>query len=399
MAGAMIVGPCAAWTAEEPTGPPAAAQAPAGAPVAPPALPAALPAAAPAGLPTLPGAVAAPLTATPPVTLPGAGGETETSGPTAAGAVPTPPPLPSLTEAMTGAAEGATSTGVAAPAAPLELYEFLYLKHDDYGPVRLKVTPDEAEKIHQKEVALLKKEFPTQGGAQGGMQQGQQVDPTAVTAEWDYYFEQLQLYSEYVKEVLLPEKKEDLDDPDYEVSKMDDAVQKRTELKQSYDKKAQEAMNEQRDENAAFYERMQKREDRRKRYYEWIASQQHELDEWAKVWARKGNATKWVSASGEINRDDWYYGTNFNPGEPMSTTIEGQTFVFSSEPARGVSQTELNVLSTNLTPYDILDQNGVIKNPETERARGTLVEPPAEPTPTPTPGIIQTSEDITTGSL
>ncbi|MCX7626685.1 MAG: hypothetical protein N2Z21_10830, partial [Candidatus Sumerlaeaceae bacterium] len=323
-----------------------------------------------AGAPTLPA-------------LPGLG--SDVSGAGAAGAVPTPPPLPSL--GQVASEETGTTPSAAAPAAPVELYEFLFMKHDEYGPVRLKLTPQEAEKIREKEVNLLMKEFPASAQVQQGGQP--QQDATRAIAEWDFYCEQLELYSDYVKEVVLPEKKDELDTPNFDFTKQEEPAQWRSDLKTTYEKKAQELTNEQRDENIAFYERLQQREDRRKRYYEWIASQQRELDEWAKVWARRANATQWVTASGEIRRDDWYYGKNFNAREPVATTIDGQTYVFSAEPVAGVRRDELNVISTNLTPYDILDKNGVLKNPATERQRGTLVEPPAQPTPTPVQGIIQ----------
>ncbi len=353
----------------------------------PPAEPGMAPATAPAlpgaGLQPLPSAMpSAPLAGLP--SLPDLGTQGGQEAPDFSTAVP--PPLPSLGEL--GSMEAPT-TGSTTPAAPLEIYEFLYVKHDDYGPTRIKLTPKEAEEIKSKETALLMREFP--GAPQAQQQQGQQ-DASRAFAEWDFYCQQLQLYAEYVKEVVLPEKKDDLDDPDFSMNSLEDAVQKRTDLKTSYEKKAQEFANEQRDENIAFYERIQQREDRRKRYYEWLTSQKKELDEWARIWARKANSTRWVTASGEVRRDDWYYGVNFNPGEPVQTTIDGQKFVFSSEPAPGVAADELNVLSTNLTPYDILDANGVLKNPQTERLRGTLIEPPAAPSSTGAPGIIQTTE-------
>lgn len=329
-------------------------------------LPAAMPSAPFAGLPALPD-------------LAGIAGQ---EAPDLSTAVP--PPLPSLGELAVG--EQTTSTATT-PAAPIEIYEFLYVKHDEYGPTRIKLTPKEAEEIKAKETALLMREFPATAG---GQQQGQQ-DASRAFAEWDFYCQQLQLYAEYVKEVVLPEKKDELEDPDFSISSLEDAVQKRTDLKTSYEKKAQEFANDLRDENIEFYERIQQREDRRKRYYEWLDSQKKELDEWARIWARKANATRWVTANGEVRRDDWYYGVNFNPGESVRTTIGGQKFVFSTEPVARVADDELNVLSTNLTPYDILDANGVLKNPQTERQRGTLVEPPILPSSA-VPGIIQATE-------
>ena len=358
---------------------------PAAAPAAPAAPAAAAPLAAPAGgMPALPTMPAAP-------TAPSAVAPAEGGPPPLTGAVATPPPLPGL-EAITGQANETSPSASSAPAAPVELYEFLYLKHDEYGPVRIKVSPQEAEKIREKEINNLMRNFP--GQPQQQAQGGQQQDASRAFAEWDYFFEQLDLYSQYVKEVILPEKKEDLRDPSYDLSSQEAVAQERNSLKSEYEKAAQELTNEQRDENIQFYEKLQQREDRRKRYYEWIASQQKQIDEWARVWARSVHGNQWVTASGEIRRDDWYYGTNFNPGEPVRKEIDGQAFVFSSEPVGNVAENELNVITTNLTPYDIIDSYGVLKNPSTELQRGTRVEPPRlEDTSTPSSaGIIELKE-------
>lgn len=385
----LSLAPLSVWSAEDAPSAPAAAPAPA-APATMPAL-APTPAPGPGGLAPLPAeGLAGPATGLP--GLPGQGA-VPSLAPAMGQAVPTPPPLPSLGAAIQE--ETVTTQGAAtSPTAPQELYEFLYLDHEEYGPVRLKVTPQEAEKIREKEIQALMRHFP--GAPQQAQQQQGQPDATRAFAEWDFYFEQLQLYSKYVSEVVLPEKKDELPEVNYDVNSQEQAVQNRTDLKTEYEKKAQEITNLQRDENVEFYERLQQREDRRKRYYEWIASQQRELDEWAKVWARRANARQWLSASNAIRRDDWYYGTNFRGGEAVTHAIDGQEYVFSEQPVAQVGEHQLNVLSTNLTPYDILDRDGSLKNPATERLRGTFVEPPvAEPSPTPSPslGVIQASEN------
>jgi hypothetical protein len=288
------------------------------------------------------------------------------------GSAPIPPPLPSLA-AISDA--GSTASASTAPTGPIETYEFLFRDDEEFGVSREKFTYDDAQRKRNEEIGRLLPKY--QQANQPQQQPGQQggYDPRA-GAEWDFYYQQLELYSNYVQQRVL-EGVEDLPEPSYDAQAY---LQDRTDLKAGFDKAALELANKQRDENEAFYERLGTREDRRRKYYEWIAAQQRELDDWAKIWARKVNGSLWAAAEEPLNRDDWYHGTNFAGKQPVTVEVDGQSYLLSEEPQRSVAPEQLNVLSDRLTPYDIVDRNGDLKNPRVEIRRGTAVEPPVDAT-------------------
>lgn len=333
---------------------------PAGAPAAPGVLPGLAPAA--------PGA-AAPAMAVPPA-APGAPGEAPAGAAAAGGAVPTPPPLVNLGVATEPAAIG-TTQALATAQGPIETYEFLFREDPDLGIVREKMPESEAQQRKATEIQRFTPKYATVGQAQG-QQPGQ--DPRA-GAEWDFYFEQLELYNRYVHEQVL-QGETDLPSPTYSAQ---DYLNERNNLKAAFDKAAIAAVNRQHNENLDFYDRLKTREDRRRRYYEWLASQQRVLDEWASIWARKAGGQRWAGDQ-PVRMDDWYYGVNFASNAPKEVQIDGRKYLLSDEPQRKVPADELNVISSNLTPYDIVDDTGLLKTPELERLRGTAVHAPAEST-------------------
>lgn len=339
-----------------------------------PAAPGALPA---AGLPPPPALTGgnAPSTALPgPAAVPGAapGG-----APAAGGAVPTPPPLVNLGAAVEPAAPG-TTQALAAAQGPIESYQFLFREDPDLGVVREKVTESEAQQRRNAEIQRFMPKYgmPAQGAPAG-------MDPRA-GAEWDLYFEQLQLYNQYVHEQVL-EGSRDLPEPTYDPANY---LTERTSLWNDFNRAAIAMVNDQHNENLDFYDRLKTREDRRRRYYEWLASQQRNLDEWAMIWARKVGGQRWAGDQA-VRLDDWYYGVNFAAGNPTAVQIDGQSYLFSQEPQRRVPGNQLNVISSNLTPYDIVDRSGTLKTPELERLRGLAVHAPAE---APTTGVIEMAQ-------
>lgn len=193
---------------------------------------------------------------------------------------------------------------------------------------------------------------------------------------WDFYFLQLDMYAQYAQKSLFPDVP-DLPTPQFGLN-TENYLQQRQELKAAYDKTALTLRAQEIDENLGFYDRLALREDRRRAYYEWLASEQHEIDDWAMIWARQMNGARWDATDQPTRLDDWYYGVNFASGEAKVVRINQQEYVLSTEPQHNLRPRQMNVLSTNLTPYDIIDHNGEMKRPEVEAARGTLVEP-AEP--------------------
>lgn len=306
--------------------------------------------------------------------MPGLPGLPSTPAPVfgAGGAVPTPPPLTAL---ATGPdIKGPTTGGLVKAQGPMETYEFLFREDPDMGIVREKYSYEEAQKTKAAEVGRMMQKYTGAAGANPGQQRPQGQDPRA-GAEWDFYYEQYQLYNDYVREKVLAGAK-DLPEPAYDEKNF---LQESTDIKNAYQKAALTLMNTQHNENLDFYDvRLAGREERRRRYYEWLASQQKELDEWAKMWSRKINARQWVAAGDQpIRRDDWYYGSNFSSNLPKTIQVEGQKYLLSQEAQSKVPPDQLNVITSNLTPYDIIDRNGELKKPELERLRGTIVRPPA----------------------
>lgn len=384
------------------------------APTEPGAIPAVAPApvAAPAGFPALPatlGGAPAPLDNS---TLPGLPGTAP------AAAAPTPPPLGTI-----NAQDGAdTSVGSASSASALpQLYTFLFIDDPDYGIVRQKFENSVAERLKEDEIKRL----------MGNRQQGQQplggaailgvtplnagdmgISPaemglaaggpvgmvnsgpaTRAAAEWDFYYNQLEMYDKFVREKLVPNA-ENLPELQYDSTNV---LQERQDLFESFQEAAITQSTADSNDNKEFYERLSKREDRRRAYLDWLALKRREVEDWSDVWARRAYGTRWADGE-EVRLDDWYYGKDFNSAKPVLVEIDDREYVISRQPVRNLQEKQLNVISTNLTPYDIIDANGELKNPVMETLRGTLVIPPAPPvyTTTAAPGTIEIVGGVTT---
>lgn len=366
---AALVSPAVLFAASE------AATDPTGGDVIPPAA-AAGALAAPIGIPT-PAPLGAPTSLGTAPVLPGLGDAGTGMGsplPAASGAIPTPPPLTGLIPGADAATTGTTTT--VAPQGPIDTYEFLFQDDQELGLMRQQYSFDDAKRAKEAEMARFMGAYQVAGQQQ---QQGQ--DPRA-GAEWDLYYEQLELYSKYVHEQVL-QGVPNLPEPKYDAQNY---LQDRTDLKNEFDKAAIAALNTQHEENLEFYDRLQSREDRRRRFYDWLAKTQEELDNWAKLWTRKVNGQRWALADEAMRRDDWYYGVNFASPAPKIIQIDGQQFLLSQDPQPKVPENQINVLSNNLTPYDIIDRNGDVKKPELERLRGTMVHAPSEE---PTTGTVE----------
>lgn len=339
-------------------------------------------------------------------------------GSSPAAVMTTPPPLAAI-----GPESSTPGTSVSAPIA-VNNFEFLFREDAKEGVVRERVSKEIAKEIRDKEIdriieanrrslpagQLVMNPYAMQTGmndpsligmdplmqgdplAQGGMMAGNPAAQRTVTAEterataeWDFYYNQLERYSKYVKEKLLPLEAADLPDSSFTASSTDDVLNDRKSIKDAYDQAAVAATNREYMKNRDFYERLQVREDRRSAYYEWLSLEQRKLEEWTTLWSRKTNGTRWTSDD-EIRRDDWYYGTNFNSEGPVKITVDNRKYLLSRTPQANLAPGELNVISNNLTPYDIIDANGEMKNRVMEIQRGTIVVPP---TPSTSVGTIE----------
>lgn len=349
----------------------------------PPAAP--VPAVPPAGAPQ-PGALPTPVPFAAPVApaapdafaaLPGA----LPGAPAAPGqAVPTPPPLDQIS--LPGATTQAG--GASSAAAPSQLYTFLFVELPDYGIVRHPFHADVADNLKRQEITRLRqnRRGPQPGAGVLGVEPGlgpdlgrQQSGPAqTAAAEWDFYYNQLEMYDKFVREKLIPGAK-DLPELAYDAA---NALQERQDLFESFQQASIEQSTEEYNANRQFYERLAQREDRRRAYLEWLELSQKEVEDWAEVWARKVYGTRWADGE-EVRLDDWYYGKDFNSANPVLVAINNREYVVSRQPVERLKDGQLNVISSNLTPYDIIDANGEMKNPVMETLRGTIVLPPAPP--------------------
>ncbi|MBX7244346.1 MAG: hypothetical protein K1X53_02535 [Candidatus Sumerlaeaceae bacterium] len=282
-------------------------------------------------------------------------------------------PIPNLAAALDTATTAAALTTATASTGPVESYAFLFRSDEEEGIMRDKYSQDEADRISNAEINRLAQKYQQPGAQQqavgpNGQQQGQ--DPRAGGA-WDFYYEQLEMYTRYVKEKVLKnvENPDELPDSDYNPQNF---LQDRANLKSSYDQAAAELVTKQSNENVDFYERLQVREDRRKAYYEWLTEQKENLDEWARLWERSKNGTIWSTNDRPTRLDDWYYGVNFAANAPTTVKVGRQSYLLSRSPEKYVPENQVNVLSTNLTPYDVLYPDGSQKSAVRERikARG-----------------------------
>ena len=417
------------------------AQPPAADPAAATATPMPLPGdptAAPLPLPGDPTAAPLPLPGTTPAPLPGMPGAPQGIQPglptlpgvaatPAMGTMPTPPPLPGLASAAV--APGDSAAALASTAAPSNLYTFLFIDDPEYGIVRQKFEAEVAERLKEGEILRLMEERRGSTGVQsnspynaalgmgasmdpalmggatmpaemmgaagmgidagfgaadigmpgmgmGGTGQGIAMTEEAIraAAEWDFYYSQLEMYDRYVREKLIPDA-EELPELAYTA---ENALQERQDLLESFQEAAITQAGEEYNDNRDFYDRLQQREDRRLAYEQWLLLKQKQVAEWAEKWSRNINGSRWADGE-EVRIDDWYYGTDFNSATPVTVSIDNRQYIVSRQPVEGLKEGQLNVISSNLTPYDIIDSNGYLKNPVMETLRGTIVVPPVAP--------------------
>jgi hypothetical protein len=191
------------------------------------------------------------------------------------------------------------------------------------------------------------------------------VDRASV--EWDFYYEQLQMYQEYVMKKVLPGVT-DLPGSTFDPSVgLSGVLTERTNLRDAYNRASLALQTRLTQENIAFYERLDVREDRRRNYLEWLEERKDELVAWAEMWQANVEAENF-RAGNPVNRDSWYAKTNFGNPNPMAKVINGQMTLITKNAVETDNQT-LNVVSRNLTPYDLLDSYGRprVPNPRTSR--------------------------------
>ncbi len=302
---------------------------------------------------------------------------------------------------LTAGLDSITATAPASSAAPsgsgvaVALSAFLFRDDQSFDKVmRNRMSTEDAEKAKKNEIEILRNKRQSQGqqpgaaplpaqnpygspyGAQGNQPQGQ-GDSILAAAEFDFYYQQLELYDRYLREQVLSDLvgSEMPDEPTYEASNY---LQEGVTLQDAFNKAGLTQVTKQQEENLQFKERLDQRRDRRDAFANWVQEKRLELDEWTHTWANNVNGSRWIGGDSVVRLNDWYYGINFNSPQPIKFSVEGQKFLVSRTPQRDVPEDTLNVISTNLTPFDIISKDGYVKDVSTERLKGTAVRAPIE---------------------
>lgn len=265
-----------------------------------------------------------------------------------------------------------TTTGVGGTTVPVtgivENFVFLFRDDPDMGIVREIYTQDEAREQIERELGRL-------AALRSAPREGQAPTQVGVadraSVEWDFYFEQLQMWHEFVTKKVVPGIP-DLSAPTYDPSVfLGGIIDERNRLRDEFNRASLALQTQLTQQNLRFYERLEMREDRRRNFLEWIEEQREELVNWAEAWKQYKEGGNF-RAGNPVGRDAWYAKTNFGNPNPMEVSVSGQRAIVSKQ-AMETDANTLNIISGNLTPFDLLDPLG--------RPRRPGQSPPSAPSP------------------
>ncbi len=213
-------------------------------------------------------------------------------------------------------------------------YEEIELDGGDTVVRRVRHTATEKQQKDEERIAEILAEI-DQYMPPGG---GDYVDPRAV-AEWQYYWEQLKLWDRFVKQKILEgkdlnKKVRDLNFAD--PTKIDMQLQ---EVYVSHVKQAEDLAYDYYNRVIKLLGRIEDRIWQREVYLSWVQENKEKLQEFANEWLRRVTGA-------EIE-------------------IEGKVYLVSQEPLKAVPQDKVNIVTDNLTPYDILNDDGTLKKQPT----------------------------------
>jgi hypothetical protein len=160
------------------------------------------------------------------------------------------------------------------------------------------------------------------------------VDPQAV-AEWQNYWEQLKLWDDYVSERLLAGRTLEMSVYDVDFNNPEAIPDHIQAVYDSHRVQAQEVVEEYYTNFVSLLGRIEERVWQREVYRGWVERNKVKLQEFAGEWLRR------------------------HTGEEIE--IEGKVYLVSPKPLKQVPEGKVNIVTTNLTPYDIINNDGSLK--------------------------------------
>ncbi|MCX7767062.1 MAG: hypothetical protein N2246_10205 [Candidatus Sumerlaeia bacterium] len=176
--------------------------------------------------------------------------------------------------------------------------------------------------------------------------QGQQqnVDPRAV-AEWQYYWEQLKLWEKYVQQQVLGGQALSKSVQDLQFADPDSLDNQLQEIYTAYQEQARALIEKYSTEITALLSRIEDRIWQRESYRDWVSRNREKLQEFANEWLRRYT------------------------GEEIE--MEGKVYLISPQPLKHIPPDRINIVTSNLTPYDLLNEDGTLKNVPTAEKKTT----------------------------
>jgi len=156
-------------------------------------------------------------------------------------------------------------------------------------------------------------------------------------AAWQYWYNQMILWEEFVEKDIFLKKMFTKSMDKLNFSSKDALNSSVATVANIINDDAQKANTMDRRKNFDFLGRLELRENRRKDYRQWLEDQKQIVVDFTRAWARKENQ--------------------------QEITIDGTVYLLSSEPMENVPRNTVNVVSQELTPYDILNADGTLKKP------------------------------------
>jgi len=162
------------------------------------------------------------------------------------------------------------------------------------------------------------------------------VPDSRSAAEWLFYYDQVYMWNAYVQDEILGEST----DGDSLMTMAPDELRQTlpsfyNDILSQRDRLAEDEHND----NLAFYDRMQEREQARERYNEWRGEEAERLIEFAEEQRRLI--------------------------EGREVVVENRSYIISPEPLARVDEGRVNIVSESqlVTPYDLLTEDGELRSP------------------------------------
>lgn len=206
---------------------------------------------------------------------------------------------------------------------------------DDATAKREEITYSEYKRRYNERVQAIQAVYQTTNEQDW---QNRGWDPRAM-AEWKVYYEQMEAWKKYVEDTVLDAKVsggvDEIDFAGLDQAGVDEAAQSiADQLREVADKETEKLEGL----IVAMVERLDQRKNRRINYFDWRAEQEAVFLEFAERWIKQ-------SQGEEIN-------------------IDGNMYLISDRPIQNAPRDVLPVMTTNLTPYDIFNDDGTLKRPQ-----------------------------------